>query len=591
MINSTKTDGVISYRISIDGRRLLDKYQVLRIEVTKQVNRISHARIEIRDGCVSTGAFSASDSGIFSPGNTIRIAMGYRSRIKTVFRGIITKQSIGIEQQSTSVLRLECKNPAVKMTNGRHNACYFKMKDSQIIKKIASKYGIISTTQSSSFAHPQMVQYHATDWDFILTRAQANGQLVFTENGKIQVNKPRNGFSVATLSYGRNILDFNAEVSSHDQYPNISGQTWEPDKQKLLKVKATAPSLTQGGNPGKQMASDLKTKPLVLQHGASLEKEDMQAWADAYWQNSAMASISGSLATQGMAKLKPGDIITLEGLAKHLNGKVWVNSVHHQMVKGNWVSHIGFGLSGVWFGNKPDVHTPINQGLLPAIKGLQIGVVTDTDDPQNAYRVRVRLPLITDDTKGVWARLGCNYAGKEYGCFFLPEVGDEVVLGFLDNDPRSPIILSALNSKKNPPSKEGKAAKPQKYLITKNKLKLCFDDQKKVIHIETPGGCKFDLDDSKKAIMLKDPNGNELKMSNSGISLTSKKDINLSSTMGDIILSGVNVNVTAATGDFSAAGLNITQEADMNFTAKANIKTEVSASAQTIVKGGMVMIN
>ena len=590
MINSLKTDGVVSYRITLDGKRLDDKYQVLRIEVTKQVNRISYASVEIRDGCVSMGAFSAIDSGLFKPGAKITIAMGYKSNVKPVFTGIITKQSIGLEQRNTSILRLECKHPAVKMTQGRNNACYFKLRDSQIIKKIAGKYSLSSKVTKTSFSHPQMVQYYATDWDFILTRAQANGQLVFTEDGKLQVSRMLKTRKVATLTYGTNILDFNAEVDADQQYPQVSGHIWQPDKQKLLQVKAAAPNLLQK-NTGKTLAADLKAKPLILQHGAALEKEDMQAWADAYSQNSAMASISGNVTTQGMAILKPGDVIELDGLAKHLNGEVWVKSVHHQMAGGNWISNIGFGLSGIWFGNKSDVHTPLNHGLLPAVKGLQIGVVTSVKDPENAYRVRVRLPLISEDTKGVWARLGANYAGKEYGCFFLPEVGDEVVLGFLDNDPRSPIILSALNSKKNPPAAEGKKTKPQKYLITKNKLKLCFDDENKVIHIETPGGCKFDLDDKKKAVMVKDPNGNELKMSNAGISLTSKKDINLSSTTGDIILSGANVNVTAATGDFSAAGINIECEADAKFTAKANAAAELNASGQTTIKGGMVMIN
>ena len=590
MSSAKPTDGLVSYAISIGNARLEDKYQVLRIEVTKQVNRISHALVEIRDGCVAKGAFSASDSAKFNPGASVAISMGYQNKVEPVFTGIITKQHLAINQQNTSVLRLECKNPAIKMTQGRNNACYFELTDSKIIEKITAKYSLPTKAEATKFAHTQMVQYYASDWDFILTRAQANGQLVFTEDGGLQINKPQGGEAAASLVYGKNILGFDAEVDSDEQYPQISSFSWQPDEQKLLEVKAKTPSQTQEGNPSEKLASDLKTKPLILQHGATLAKEDMQAWADAYWQNSTMSSVSGNVSTQGIAALKPGDIIELDGLAKHFNGKVWVKSVHQEMLGGNWVSHIGLGLGSAWFGHKPDVHTPLNQGLLPAVKGLQIGLVTEID-PEKTYKVRVKLPLISEDTKGVWARLGSNYAGKEYGCLFYPEVGDEVVLGFLDNDPRSPIILSALNSVKQPPSAEGKTAKPQKYLITKNKLKLCFDDEKKVIHLETPGGCQFDLSDEKKSILIKDPNGNECKMSDAGISLSSSKDILIKSTGGDLTLEGANVNITATTGDCVASGVNIDLSANAQLKAAGTAGVELSASGNTIIKGTMVMIN
>lgn len=588
-----QTDGVVSYSISVAGKALSSDYQVLRIEVTKQANRISHAKVEIRDGCVATGAFTASDSSLFNPGAEVSIAMGYQSENHPVFSGIISKQSIAIDEQGTSLLQLACKHAAVRMTNRRDNACYFDKKDSKIIETIAAKYDIAIKAEATKVTHQQMVQYYATDWDFILIRAQANGQLVFTENNALQISKPEtSGKAALKLVYGDNILGFHAELNSNQQYPQILSRSWQSDQQKILEVKASAPETTATGDlSGKEIADDVNNESFTLQHGASVTKEDMQAWADAYWQTSAMSSIKGSVSVQGIARIKPGDLIELTGVGKHFNGKVWVNSVQQKMVRGNWITHLGFGLSGVWFGHKSDVHMPVNNGLLPAVKGLQIGTVSEVDqDPQEAYRVRVKLPLIDGDKEGVWARLGCTYAGKDYGCFFLPEVGDEVVLGFLDNDPRSPVILSALYSKKHPPAAEGKADEPQKYIITKNKLKLCFDDDNKIIHLETPGGCQFELNDKKKIILIKDSHDNQFKLFDGGINLVSKKNITLVSDSGDIKLKAKTISLNAQT-DLKAEATNIKQTAKAQFQAKANAAAEVSATGNMTVKGAMVMIN
>lgn len=86
-------------------------------------------------------------------------------------------------------------------------------------------------------------------------------------------------------------------------------------------------------------------------------------------------------------------------------------------------------------------------GLLPAVKGLQIGVVVQLEQyPNGDDRVRVRMPLVDNEDNGVWARVATLDAGENRGSFFRPEMGDEVVLGFLNDDPRDPVILGMLNS-------------------------------------------------------------------------------------------------------------------------------------------------
>ena len=88
---------------------------------------------------------------------------------------------------------------------------------------------------------------------------------------------------------------------------------------------------------------------------------------------------------------------------------------------------------------------PGASGLLPPIAGLQTGIVKQVaKDPGGQFRVALELPLLQMPGQLVWARLASFYASNKIGEVFYPEVGDEVVAGFMNQDPRYPVILGSL---------------------------------------------------------------------------------------------------------------------------------------------------
>jgi uncharacterized protein involved in type VI secretion and phage assembly len=91
-------------------------------------------------------------------------------------------------------------------------------------------------------------------------------------------------------------------------------------------------------------------------------------------------------------------VISLDGLGDRINGKVFVTGVRHQIANGDWITDAQFGLSVNWFATQFPVNTPKAAAMLPAINGLQIGVVTQLkDDPDGEERIQVRLPVINAD--------------------------------------------------------------------------------------------------------------------------------------------------------------------------------------------------
>jgi uncharacterized protein involved in type VI secretion and phage assembly len=182
------------------------------------------------------------------------------------------------------------------------------------------------------------------------------------------------------------------------------------------------------------------------------------------------------------------------------------------------------------------------------------------------------------------------YATNAAGFYFLPEVGDEVILGFVDDNPSHPVILGSLYSSKHAAAFAIEAKNNTKAITTRSKMEINFDEDKKIIKIFTPGGNSITLDDQDKGITIKDQNNNTLKMNSSGIEMESPKNIILKAT-GNITLEATGKIALNSKQDVAVEGLNITNTAKVGFTAKGNASAEISASGQTVVKGAIVMIN
>jgi uncharacterized protein involved in type VI secretion and phage assembly len=208
-------------------------------------------------------------------------------------------------------------------------------------------------------------------------------------------------------------------------------------------------------------------------------------------------------------------------------------------------------------------------------EGLQIGKVTQLDgDLAEENRIKIKIQALDSEPKIVWAKLANLYGiAESSGTFLIPEVDDEVIVGFLNNDPEKPVILGSLCSNKNK-SPFKLIAKNNKTIVGGNGVVVEFEENKKEITIKTPCMNEVVISDDKKIIKLSDQNGNTVTMDNSGIKIDSCKDLTIN-----------------AKADIKIQGLNITGNADISMTMKGSATAEFSASGQTTIKGAMVMIN
>lgn len=579
--NQQNTD-LVTFTILVNGLPVGKETGIVSIAVNKEVNKIPWAKLMIQDGDVSTEDFAVSNQDTFKPGNEIEIQAGYHTDETTIFKGIIIKHGIKILRDRHSLLEIECKDVVIKTTAGRKNKYFYDSKDTDIIEEILNSYSIQSnaTADAADVKHKEVVQYYSTDWDFMVCRAEVSGKLVMPDDGTVVVKKP--DFTqqpVALLQYGGNILELEAMMDSTYQYGTVTASGWNYANQELSEQDAVEPVLQEEGNISSSDLSDvLGLDTCKLFHSGNVNDQELRGWASTQLLKSKLSKIKGRVKFLGFADVKPGMLVELQGVGDRFNGIAFVSTVRHSISDGNWYTDINVGLSPKWFAQEDDVSAMPASGLIPAISGLQIGIVTQLEnDPDGEHRIQVRVPVIDAAADGIWARVACMDAGNERCSYFRPEVSDEVIIGFINDDPRDAVVLGMFNSSALPVPTDvfpEEDANNIKGFVTRSKLKFIFDDDKKIITLETPAANKIVINDDEGSILLQDQNNNKITMNSDGITVESAKDL-----------------ILKATNNVSIKGVKIEAEASSEFSAKGNTKAALNSSGQTEIKGGTVMIN
>ena len=575
MASIATTESTASYTIKVDGKKLPNTTQILSIKVQNEINRIPSANLILIDGNPSNNKFDAGNGDLFVPGKTLEIWVGKVGNEVKVFKGIVVKHGIELRSSGMTRLNLLCKDALVKTTILPKRKYFIDKKDHQVIQEIIQTYaGLEVEAESTSIKHEELIQYDATDWDFIVMRAEANGRICTVENGKLIVSKPNfSTEAVITLNYGVNILDIEAEIDAREQFTNLKTKTWHYDDQVTAEATANEPTVNEIGNlSGSEIAKALGSAANWI-HGGKLETKELQVYADAALLKQRMTATKGRVRSFGI-NVKPNQLVELKGLSNRFNGKAWVSGVQHSIEEGIWTTDIQFGWSARWFSQENDVAQMSPPSLVPPLTGLQIGVVTGLEgDPDGEERILVRMPMIDSNSDGSRARILSLDAGKERGFHFRPEIGDEVVVGFLQNDPREVIVLGSLHSSNKPSPFPFKDNNHIKGFVSRNKMALVFDDEKNIISIKTPAGNEIVLSEDQKQLTITDQNKNKITMSSDGISIESSKDLVLKAA-ANIKIDGVNIE-QSATAQLKAEGTSI----------------ELNSSGVAILTGKPVKIN
>jgi uncharacterized protein involved in type VI secretion and phage assembly len=205
---------------------------------------------------------------------------------------------------------------------------------------------------------------------------------------------------------------------------------------------------------------------------------------------------------------------------------------------------------------------PQSQAEPAYIPGVVVGIVTNNRDPWGMGRVKVKLPHFGEADESNWARIAVPMAGQERGIYFLPEVGDEVLVAFERANPRFPFILGALwNGKELPPAKNDDGNNDVRIIKSRSGHVVRLNDKH--------GGAKIEIiDNSGKNSLVFDTAANLVK-------IESGQDITLAATNGTIKLDARTIEIVSS----DAAKV------------EASSRLDVKASGPMTLKGATIDLN
>lgn len=591
--NTSENLELVNIKIFLnDGSEAIDQtYQLSQISIYKQLYKINKAEIKFIDGEVATGEFPIMDSNEFVPGTPIRIELGYGTGNENEigFDGIISQVEIQTDSEKQPMFVIKCVDKSFNMTINSQYIIYENKKDSDVFGDILDRHEGVSSgeVEATTYEYPSIVQFGKNDWDFLIKRAKNIGKVVFVEGGKVSIKKPDTQTTSIQVTFGTDIIRQKLSFSATSIVEDVEASSWNATDQELRIEHAEEIAFPLPGNEQVDFATvsgKFTTTPQIKRSHADLDTNVIKDLASGQLLQHHLHIIHGYILIPGTNEPKVDSAVEILRAGNFFSGKGYITGVEHLVIEGNWTTRLWIGLK------KDPLSSVLRKQEDEGFSALQIGKVKQIHgDPAGNTRILVNIPGLVLDGEGIWARVLQRYATNEAGSMFFPEIGDEVLLGFLSHDPQSPIVLGSLYSQTKVSPFELEEENMQKAFVSREKLTLSFDEENKAISLTTPASNFILLSDEEGRLLLQDQNGNKMEFSDKGLLLESSSDISIKAT-GDIQLE-TNGNISLkATGDLSAEGMNVAIKANMKVENKANI-IETKATAQLVLKGGLIQIN
>lgn len=238
-----------------------------------------------------------------------------------------------------------------------------------------------------------------------------------------------------------------------------------------------------------------------------------------------------------------------------------------------------------------DFMSDYNRANEHRVYGAIIGIVTNNKDPEKLGRVKLKIPVRLGEKETDWARVASLMAGNDKGVYFLPEVGDEVLVIFNEGDIRQPFVIGSLwNNKEKPPqaNENGKNEIKQIKSRVGHEITISDNDSEGFIEIKTKNGNVVKIyDEGNGKIELKDKSGaNKILIDGDGktIDIASDSSINVKSKTSSIKIDGNSNSIDVK----SDAKISISS-ANIEIKAKGNLN--LNSDGIVNIKGSMVKIN
>jgi len=496
------------------------------------------------------------------------------------FVGLVSGIALHKHHRSYDRVSLSVISKTVLADSAFNSATYSEKSLGDIAKAILQPLGKLSIDMKQDLEIPYVCQYRETAFDFISRMASKHGHWFYYDGQKMNLGKYQQEQSIK-MKLGPNVGSYHLSLSLLPLSGSLVHYNYEADeKYEVSSFDAPSPKLDRFGQVVYDASKETLSEDSFTASIADFTQErELKEFVNTRLGNKA-AKLCQLHGDSEDGRIRIGTSIDLVDRQDNSIGTYVVIEVDHECDAGHNYSN--------YFKAIPttiDIPSYNSSLKIPKCEN-QIAVVKENNDPDALGRVRVQFPWQDQNEKTPWIRVTSPYAGSG-DLYFVPEVKDQVMVGFEFNHPDRPYVIGSLYHGKSKP-----------YFFTE-------ENTTKAIRTKCGHSIMFeDGDDSQITIVTKDEKHSVvLTLAEGGaINITTAGTMNLEAKEMNLMADNLNIE---ASQNLNLKGADVNIEADQGATIKAtNAKMEGSAEvalkgtqakvegdATTTIKGGMVQIN
>ncbi|MEU9204964.1 VgrG-related protein [Streptomyces sp. NPDC048332] len=552
---------------------------------------------------------------------------------KPLLEGVVTALEVELDETGTFTV-VRGLDESHRLLRGRRVASYQNMTLADICGQVAQRAGLKpGTVDIAGPVIEHMAQPNVTDWEFVRGLAEEAGAQAYVRDGQLHLTRPaeasgapdgsaRADRNPLVLELGDNLLRCRAGVSAAEQVSEVEVRGWDvAAKQPVVgRAPAGTSSTLELGVTAAEVSAPFGEARFVVTDAAYGAQAQVDRAAKALAERIAGSFAELEAAIRGNPEVRAGSAVALNAVGAPFEGRYTVTSSRHvfDAVRGyeTWITVSGqqerslFGLVGGG-GQGP-------AGPPGRCSGLVSGTVTDTQDPEGSGRVKVRFPWLSDEYASDWARTAQS-GGTGGGEAFIPEVGDEVLVGFEHGHLDRPYVLAGLyNGKDRPgggapapggtPAEGGDLVDPTTGAVNRRAFASKSGNQLELLDAaDGPQGVRLRTGDGKLTIDL-DRRGTAVVINSDGsvtieakeqVSVKAAKGVALDAGRGALELTGDSVTVTSRSGvalDGGNGGVALSTGGAVEVrggqvTVEGTQRTDVRSGGSVAVDAPMITLN
>lgn len=520
-----------------------------------KISPISYCSINQRIDChhnfeilVPVGGFSKSSTTILNQakdfiGKRVEIAFKVmkpeESDIQNEFYGIVTEVNMNRRNKGNREVLIKGYSPTI-LLDGRPNCKSYTEKTLSAIvtdlhRQIPENDLKFVTDPVFTGEIPYIVQYKESNFHFLNRIADRYGEWCYYDGRELKFGRLKKT-PKHNLPIDKNLSDFAFALKISDINYNTCIYDYMQNDVYLNKTKDfQVNDLDEYGDYA--LSKSESTYKQINTYYSWRCFKDKQEFSD-YNEGKKAADAKDLVHNQGVSDdpyINVGSIINITGESsgEENYGEFIILTLNHSIdITGNYVNHFTAIPAQA---NIP----PSNRSVSNPVSEIQPAVVKDNDDPEQLGRVKVQFFWQDQSDETPWLRLAHVYGGmmsggEQHGFYFIPEIGDEVLVGFENDNPDKAYVIGNMYHKKSPPDHWYHSGNNFKSIRTRNGNQIIFidEDGKEEIRIlnkddKSPTNeISLSLNDNGKITIKSE---GELEISADSIKISAQNDITIDS--------------------------------------------------------------